>query len=122
MQKMQIPWSQIASALTARLRGSDFSLPALAEQSGVNYHAIRRMRRDGVKNRVENAERLCTFFGISQETTSSVTEKDLTAAIVENWDGSAAQGHLLMELVRCVASFRIAAWDDDLSCKKGSGR
>lgn len=107
MQKVQIPWSQVSTRLTEALRDSDLSMPALAARTGVDYHAIRRMILNGVKNRSENALTLCRFFNIPLETAKRVSADTITAAVLANWDGTPEHGQLLMDLTRCAGEYAV---------------
>ena len=108
MQKMQIPWHLIATRLTAAVRESPLSLPELARKANANYYAVRRIHRDGVHNRGRNALRLCKFFEIPLETEAPTTERELTAAVLDSWDGTPDHARLLIELMRCAGPFQVA--------------
>lgn len=107
MQKMQTPWSEVAPRLTAAVRASPLSLPELAKAAKVDYHAVYRISRDGTKNRGKNATALCEYFGIALETEIMMSERDLTAAVIDSWDGTPGHARLLIELVRCAGPFRV---------------
>lgn len=109
MQKLQIPWANISAQLTQALRTSSLSLPALAAAANVQYHAVYRMRRDGVKNRGKNALALCRFFKIALEAIPSVSAQELAAAVLDSWDGTPEHGQLLLDLTRCARHYRVAA-------------
>lgn len=108
MQKVQIPWVRISAQLTQALRTSSLSLPALAKAANVQYHAVYRMRRDGVKNRGKNALTLCRFFEIEVDAIPSVSAEALTAAVLDSWDGTPEHGQLLLDLTRCARQYRVA--------------
>lgn len=88
------------------LRASPLTTSQLAKETGVDYHAVYRMRRDGVTYRGKNALALCKFFKIGEEV-ATVSVSDLTAAVVYAWDGTPEHGRLLIELMRCAERFRI---------------
>lgn len=107
MQNMQIPWPEVARQLTEAVRASTTPLPDLAAQAEVNYYALYRISRDGIKNRGKNTLALCKFFGIALERAPAVSAEELAAAVVDSWDGSPEHGRLLIELVRCTEHFRV---------------
>lgn len=108
MQNMQKTWP-LADQLQAALNSSPLSHRALAEQAGVQYYAVRRMRIEGVKNRSRNAIALCNFFGISgASSTPNLSTEDLKKAVQQAWDGSEEQGRLILELIRSVGQYKVA--------------
>lgn len=109
MPKVQSRWG-LAAPLERALRDSPLSHTELAMQSGASYYAVRRMRIHGVHNRGDNALALCSFFGISGETSAvPVQGKDLQAAVTQAWDGTTAHARLIIDLVRVAGHFKVRA-------------
>jgi hypothetical protein len=108
MQNIQRTWP-LAGELQTALNSSPLSNRELAEQAGVQYYAVRRMRIEGVKNRSRNAIALCNFFGISGAgSTPNLSTEDLKKAVQQAWDGSEEQGRLILELIRTVGQYKVA--------------
>lgn len=103
---MQTSWP-LAARLQAALLASPLSHRELAQQAGVKYYAVRRMRLDGVKNRGRNAEALCKFFGISEQKAANVSARGLQQAVKQTWDGTQEQGRLILDLIQSVGLYQV---------------
>lgn len=100
----------MAKDLEAHLKQSELNNSALSTASLVGYHAIRRMRINGVHNQSGNAKRLCTFFRISLEYSVKVQIGEFDKLVSEleaAWDGSEPHAKLLTKLIRSTKSFRV---------------
>jgi hypothetical protein len=109
MPKMQIRWPEISNRLVARLEACPLTHSELAAASGADYHAVRRMRRDGIENQSKNTRLLCSYFGISGNFGDPVeSKKALTGALKAAWDGSPGHAQFLAELLTLGASFQVS--------------
>lgn len=107
MRKVQADWV-LARPLEEALQRSSLSNGELAKAAKVNYHAVRRMRRDGVINRSANAVALCKFFCIFEATPAeAISERSLVSAIAEAWDGTEGHGRLILDLIKCVGQYKV---------------
>jgi hypothetical protein len=107
MRKVQTPW-KLARPLEEALRGTSLTNSELASAAKVNYHAVRRMRRDGVMNRSSNAVALCKFFRISEPAaTEGLSKTSLGSAVAAAWDGTEEQGRLILDLVKWIAQYNV---------------
>lgn len=107
MKKVQSGWS-LALPLEKALRASQLSNAQIAGEAKVNYHAVRRMRRDGVRNRSANAVALCKFFRISEsDRVGEMSEAVLISAVVNAWDGTEEHGRLILDLIRCAEQHKV---------------
>ncbi len=107
MQKVQSSWQLLAKRLEGQLRASSLGLKALAEQSQVDYYAIRRMRRDGVRSRTQNAIALCNYFGLVEQPAETMNAQILAAATQGAWDGTPEHGQFLLELMQCASRYKV---------------
>ena len=82
----------------------------LSRASGVNYHAIRRMRQNGITNWSKNANTLCSFFKLSRDH-ESPPEDPATAWIEQSvrsaWDGTQGHRKFLEELLAMAGRYRV---------------
>ena len=111
VQKHDLAWAQAATALTRKLRETELSTSEIARASGVDYHAVRRMRLDGVSNHTRNAALLCGFFGIlqRQEEGDGAALDELIRAVQIAWDGTEDHALLLRRLLEAGAGFRVVS-------------
>lgn len=109
MHISQDNWTSIAAELTRRLRADTRSHKVLSVQTGIDYYAIRRMRKAGVFSRTNNALALCIFFCISDENQDAGRDdlQELIAAVSAVWDGSAGHARLIRALLEAVKGFRV---------------
>lgn len=110
MNKLQRHWPSVAQELSDQLRSCDLSINDLAIASGVDYYAIRRFRKDGVRNKTNAAVKLCTYFNILMTETKEVQKNELDKLISElnsAWDGSESHAQLLTELIRITKYFKV---------------
>ena len=106
VQKVKQEWS-LAQPLEKALRESPLSHVKLAQEAGVKYYAVRRMRLDGVTNRSKNAIALCKYFGISGAS-PTLSRADLESAVSGAWDGTEEHGRLILNLIRCAGQYKVA--------------
>jgi len=110
MKKMQKTWGEIAIELDKHLEGCPLSNLLLSKASKVNYFAIRRYRKDGIKNQTRGALMLCKYFKINMKSSNKMQNSDLAKLIAEIetvWDGTESHAQLLSKLIRSTKSFRI---------------
>lgn len=110
MKKMQKTWDEISAELDNCLEGCPLSNSLLSKATKVNYHAIRRYRKDGVKSQTRGALVLCNFFKINMKISKKKQNPDLVKLIMEIesvWDGTESHAQLISKLIRSTKSFRI---------------
>lgn len=107
---MQKSWSEISTELGKCLEDSPLSDSLLSKASKVNYFAIRRYRKDGIKSQTRGALILCKYFKININISKKMQNSDLGKLILEIeavWDGTESHAQLLSKLIRSTKSFRI---------------
>lgn len=111
MQKPQDDWPQTARAIEEAIKSSGLDDSALANASGADYFAVRRMRRQGIKSRSKNARKLCVFFNLDSAQSDlkyEVAESEsLQRLIHATWDGTAAHRRLLEEMLAVASRYRV---------------
>jgi hypothetical protein len=110
MKKVQRLWPDVAKDLNEKLRQCQLNNGALSKASGVNYHAIRRLRKQGVHNQSANAKMLCTYFKIALDSNVKLQTDEFSKLVSElesAWDGSESHAKLLTKLIRSTKSFRV---------------
>lgn len=107
---MQKYWSEISIELAKYLEDCPLSNSLLSKASKVNYHAIRRYRKDGIKSQTQGALMLCKYFKINMKISKKMQNPDLAKLITEIesvWDGTESHAQLISKLIRSTKSFRI---------------
>lgn len=102
MHKYQSDWSIACAALNDALRQYKDTPTSLARLSGVDYYAIRRFLKSGVKNKNNNALLLCAVFGIEVNKSAKPHSETLVALqrlLEDVWDGSQGHAALLTQLI-----------------------
>lgn len=94
--------------LERRLTECDEKSQDIAAKSGVSYDAVCRMRRNGVKNRTDNAIALCKYFSINARARKAGKRVDLSEAILDAWDHSPAQAKLFIDLIKAASRHKLA--------------
>jgi len=110
MNKVQPSWAGISRQLNEKLRQCKLNNTELSKASNVDYYAIRRFKLNGVHNKSESANKLCTYFQILHESTAKEQPDDLTKLLDEIkavWDGSEPHAKLLTNLIRSTKSFKV---------------
>ncbi|MDR1345493.1 MAG: hypothetical protein LBK03_02165 [Bacteroidales bacterium] len=106
---MQRNWEEISAELAACLASSQEHLIDIANNSGANYHSVRRYKIFGIKSRTENALKLCSYFSII--TTKNVKKdlgfEDIMSVAKSTWDGTAAHAEFLVSLIESTKSFKL---------------
>ena len=106
MQISKRTWPEIKAELSERLRSNIMPLSELAKQSGVNYHAIRRLKQGGIEKRTENALTLCIFFKIELQNRKSIAgDKLILEAVQATWDGTDEHAQLIADLIRSTSGY-----------------
>ena len=108
---MQKPWERLSRDLAAHFAQEKQTLMQISSASGVDYFAVRRMKRGRLKRRTKNAMRLCTYFGINANVPAVRlgSYETLVGEIKAVWDGSDAHAQLLVELIRTTRNFKVSA-------------
>jgi hypothetical protein len=109
-QIIKRPWSNVAADLEVALKAIDKNPMWLESQTGVKHHAIRRMRNGLLKNRTDNAEKLCAYFEIpliESEKLRISDALDFTQVIQRIWDGSQAHAELIIKLIESTHGFSV---------------
>jgi hypothetical protein len=110
MKKVQRVWPDVAKDLSEHLQRCELNNIELSKASGVNYHAIRRLRKNGVHNQSGNAKKLCIFFNISLDRGEKLQPDEFSKLVSEleaAWDGTEPHAKLLTKLIRSTKSFRV---------------
>jgi len=91
------------------------TLRQISLAAGVDYFAVRRMKRGGLKRRTKNAVRLCIYFGINANVSATHlgSYEAIVGEIKAAWDGSDAHAQLLVELIRSTRNFRVTPAKSD---------
>lgn len=110
MQKPQDQRARTAKALTDAIRTAGLTDAQLSDATGVNYHAVRRMRLKGVTNWSKNAKALCTFFKLASDPPES--PDDPSMAWIERsvriaWDGTPEHRKLIEELLVVAGRYKV---------------
>lgn len=115
MALVQVLWERVARDLAAKLTQSKQTDRQISHESRVDYFAVRRMRRGGLKRRTKNAMRLCSYFAISANTpaTRSGNYEAIVSELKASWDGSEAHAQLLLELIRTTRNFKVSQAKSD---------
>jgi hypothetical protein len=110
MVLMQTPWARISRDLAAQLAQEKQTLRKISSAAGVDYYAVRRMKRGGLKRRTKNAIRLCSYFGISANIPAARLSnyEAIVGEVKAAWDGSDAHAQLLVELIRSTRNFKVS--------------
>jgi hypothetical protein len=106
MQLMHRQWTLASRALQRQLESSQESTRQIAQNAGVNYYAVRRMRKRGLTRKTENAVKLCNYFKISAH--GEVTFAEICGELEDAWDGSEAHSGLLIQLIRSTRNFKVS--------------
>ncbi len=82
----------------------------LSRASGVDYHAIRRMRQNGITNWSKNAKSLCIFFKLlpdhappREEPAIAWIEQSVRGA----WDGTQGHRKFLEEVIAMAGRYKV---------------
>jgi hypothetical protein len=111
MAQLQPHWARIRQELLAKLDSTSLSLIELSERAQINYHALRRMRRGGLRKRTANALAICSYFGIDARPQARKSEEllaELHAEIERTWDGSEEHALLLKQLLLSTKDFKVS--------------
>lgn len=110
MNKIQKNWGEISMELGKHLQECPLSNFLLSKASKVDYFAIRRYRKGGIKSQTQGALMLCKYFKIEMKISKKMQNPGLEKLITEIasvWDGTESHAQLLSKLIRSTKSFRI---------------
>ena len=110
MQNVKYRWSEISSLLQAKIGSCGLSHMQLKNAVNIDYHAIHRFAKRGIKNSSTNAIILCEHFKIDINKYANmqiIDKSDIERTIEDVWDGTPSHADLIIELIKSTKKFRI---------------